>query len=222
MAKILIIEDEVDIRANLLELLKLEGYDVMSADNGVTGLIGAMEYQPDLVLCDVMMPELDGHDVLLALRQEPQTALIPFIFLTAFADKGDIRQGMDLGADDYLTKPFTCTEVLGAVKTRLKKQTVITADQRDLRSQLLLNQKLAQQFQQGLDPEKLTLMKDFRLKTQETLEKLQTVTQLLQQLPEHAEKDRSLDLIQNICASEIKMLTRVPNLDYLETEWFEV
>lgn len=125
MVKVLVIEDEMEIRANLLEFLALEGYDVIGADNGITGLIGALEYQPDLILCDVMMPELDGYDVLAALRQEPKTALIPFIFLTALADKGDMRKGIELGSDDYLTKPFTCLEILRAIETVLQKQAAI-------------------------------------------------------------------------------------------------
>ncbi|NEP18366.1 MAG: response regulator, partial [Leptolyngbya sp. SIO4C1] len=133
MTKILVIEDEVDIRANLLDLLEAEGYDIVGADNGVTGLIGALEHQPDLILCDVMMPELDGYDVLRALRLEPETAMLPLIFLTALADKSDIRQGMTLGADDYLTKPFTRREVLQAVETRLQRQ---SAQQQTERTQV--------------------------------------------------------------------------------------
>ena len=122
MVKILVIEDEMEIRANLLELLSLEGYEIMGADNGVTGVIGAMEFGPDIVLCDVMMPELDGYDVLKTLRQEPKTALIPFIFLTAKVAMTDLRQGMTLGADDYLTKPCTVEDFLDAIASRLKRQ----------------------------------------------------------------------------------------------------
>ncbi|NEQ55326.1 MAG: response regulator, partial [Leptolyngbya sp. SIO3F4] len=149
MVKILVIEDEVEIRSNLVELLELEGHDVVGADNGVTGLLGAIEHTPDLIICDVMMPELDGHDVLQALRQDPKTLTIPFIFLTALADKGDIRRGMVLGADDYLTKPFTRSDVLTAVETRLQKQ----ADSQSQvnHAQITALQQEIQQFRAGLD-----------------------------------------------------------------------
>ena len=210
MTKILVIEDEAEIRANLLELLEIEGYDVLGADSGITGLLGAIEHRPDLILCDVMMPEIDGYDVLRAIRQEPITALVPFIFLTAFADKGDVRQGMDLGADDYLTKPFTCAEVLGAIETRLKKQILLTAERRALQEQLLLKQERARQLKEMLDSDSLDLMEDFRGQIRGKLTTLQLITELLKPLPECVEINRSLGLINLICASEIKMLAMIP------------
>ena len=152
---ILVIEDELEIRSNLLELLELEGYSVISADNGMTGLLGAIEHTPDLIICDVMMPELDGHDVLRALRQEPKTVGIPFIFLTALANKEDIRKGMVLGADDYLTKPFTRSEVLTAVESRLQKQAVS-------QSQISVLQQEIQQFHVGLNNDQTALLTDMR------------------------------------------------------------
>lgn len=125
MKKILVIEDEITIRNNLLELLDAEHYWVLGAENGQQGLDLAREYLPDLVVCDVMMPELDGYQVLETLRQEATTAAIPFIFLTAKAEKSDLRQGMEWGADDYLTKPFTREELLKAIASRLSKQDVV-------------------------------------------------------------------------------------------------
>lgn len=125
MAKILVIEDEHLVRENILERLEFEGYNTISAANGVDGLTMAQEYKPDLIICDVMMPEMDGYGVLEALRKHSSTATIPFIFLTAKADKLDLRQGMELGADDYLTKPFTKNELLGAIASRLDKQAAI-------------------------------------------------------------------------------------------------
>ncbi|WP_413161059.1 response regulator [Capilliphycus salinus ALCB114379] len=122
MSKILVIEDEFAIRENIVELLEIEDFEVLSAENGRIGFQQASEHLPDLILCDVMMPELDGYGVLSALRSNPTTATIPFIFLTAKAEHSDIRQGMGLGADDYLTKPCSAEELLEAVKTRLKKQ----------------------------------------------------------------------------------------------------
>lgn len=122
MKKILVIEDEELVRENILELLDAEGFEAISAENGRIGVDLAKAMVPDLILCDVMMPELDGYGVLNALRQETATATVPFIFLTAKAAKADFRQGMELGADDYITKPFTRAELLGAIATRLKKQ----------------------------------------------------------------------------------------------------
>jgi two-component system, sensor histidine kinase and response regulator len=122
MTRILVIEDEEALRLNLQALLEAEDYQSLGAANGRSGVELAREHLPDLILCDVMMPELDGYGVLAELHQDPVTATIPFIFLTAKADKLALRQGMELGADDYLTKPFTIDEVLKAVTTRLEKR----------------------------------------------------------------------------------------------------
>ncbi len=125
MKKILVIEDEEFVRENIVELLDAEGFEVIGAEDGRMGLNLAKAMVPDLILCDVMMPELDGYGVLTALRQDSILAAVPFIFLTAKAAKADLRQGMELGADDYLTKPFTRAELLGAIISRLKKQAAV-------------------------------------------------------------------------------------------------
>jgi two-component system, sensor histidine kinase and response regulator len=125
MSKILVIEDEDYVRNNVLELLEAEHFEVIGAENGSIGVGAAKEQFPDLIICDVMMPQMNGHEVLETLRKDPKTELIPFIFLTAKAEKTDIRQAMEQGADDYLTKPFTRAELLAAVQTRLEKQGVI-------------------------------------------------------------------------------------------------
>jgi len=215
VAKILVIEDEMEIRSNLLELLSLEGYEIMGADNGVTGVIGAMEFCPDIVLCDVMMPELDGYDVLRSLRQEPKTALIPFIFLTALADKGDLRQGMDLGADDYLTKPFTCAEVLSAIETRLSREALVVEKAALARQQAIAAQQKAQAFKDARDLEKAALISDVRRQMKGTIAQLNTVHSLLQTLSVHPVREQSLDAIQRVCAAELKLLARIPNFEYL-------
>ena len=126
MAKILVIEDEASIRENILELLEAENFEALGATNGKVGIKMAIDQIPDLILCDMMMPEVDGHGVLKALRSEPLTATIPFIFLTAKADKSDIRTGMELGADDYITKPCTPQELLKAITIRLEKHKAIS------------------------------------------------------------------------------------------------
>jgi anti-anti-sigma factor len=122
MTTILAIEDEPKIRENIKDILELEGFDVLTAENGKTGVKLAQEHHLDLIICDVMMPELDGYDVLTSLRQDPRTIEIPFIFLSAKAAKTDFRKGMSLGADDYLTKPFTPCELRAAIAIRLEKQ----------------------------------------------------------------------------------------------------
>ncbi|MBE9128689.1 MULTISPECIES: response regulator [unclassified Coleofasciculus] len=124
MKTILIIEDEEYVREIICEILKAENFEVFDAENGRIGVQLAEEKQPDLIICDVMMPELDGYGVIDQLRQNPATEAIPFIFLTARADKSDLRYGMELGADDYLTKPFTQDELLGAIAARQGKQAI--------------------------------------------------------------------------------------------------
>jgi serine/threonine protein kinase len=119
--KILVVEDEDSVRRNLAKMLRLEGYDVIEAENGRIGLALAIQDQPDLILSDVLMPESDGHAFLAAVRQTPAIAGIPFVFLTALADRVDRRIGMNLGADDYLNKPFSREDVLDAVQARLKR-----------------------------------------------------------------------------------------------------
>ena len=125
MTKILVIEDENAILENVLEVLELEGFEAVGAPNGMVGVQMAQAERPDLIVCDIMMPQLDGYGVLLKLRSNPATSLIPFIFLTAKVERRDQRYGMVLGADDYLTKPFTNTELLDAIRGRLERQAVI-------------------------------------------------------------------------------------------------
>jgi DNA-binding NarL/FixJ family response regulator len=121
MKKILVIEDEPDMRRNLTTILRLEKFLPLPAENGSIGLELAKKERPDLILCDVMMPELDGYGVIAALRANADTAAIPFIFLTAKGEKPDIRAGMNLGADDYLTKPVEKSDLLSAIRSRLER-----------------------------------------------------------------------------------------------------
>lgn len=125
MTKILIIEDNDDIRENVMEILMLAGYEVFEANNGKTGAELAIKKLPDLILCDIMMGDLDGYGVLHLLNKHSETKAIPFIFMTAKSERADIRKGMELGADDYLTKPFDDTELLNAIETRLKKKQIL-------------------------------------------------------------------------------------------------
>ena len=121
MKKILLIEDNDDIRENTAEILELSNYKVIAAENGKIGVEKAIEYAPDLIICDIMMPGLDGYGVLHAVHKNEAIKNTPFIFLTAKSERSDFRKGMELGADDYITKPFEGIELLNAVESRLKK-----------------------------------------------------------------------------------------------------
>lgn len=128
MNKILLIEDNADVRENTAEFLELSGYEVTVASDGKEGLEKLKDYKPNLIICDIMMPGLDGYGVLHIVSKNPSTAHIPFIFLTAKVEKADIRKGMNQGADDYLTKPFDDIELLGAVEARLKRTKQIQSE----------------------------------------------------------------------------------------------
>jgi DNA-binding response OmpR family regulator len=121
MKKILLIEDNTEIRENTAEILELADYQVITAENGRVGVEKAHHGKPDLIICDIMMPIMDGYSVLHLLSKTPDTSNIPFIFLTAKADRSDFRKGMEMGADDYITKPFDDVELLNAIESRLKK-----------------------------------------------------------------------------------------------------
>lgn len=122
--KILVIEDDKLSRKNLVRILQAEAFKPIGAENGRIGIQLAIEQKPDLIICDIMMPDLDGYEVLKVLRQASNTVIIPFIFLTAKTERVDMRQGMNLGADDYLMKPFEIDELLKAINTRLQREEI--------------------------------------------------------------------------------------------------
>ena len=115
-AKILVIDDNADIRENTAEILMLAGYNSITAENGKKGVELALGERPDLIVCDIMMPELDGYGVLHLLRSNPETERIPLIFLTAKSERSDLRKGMDMGADDYMVKPFAFVELMARIE----------------------------------------------------------------------------------------------------------
>ncbi len=145
--KILIIEDNEDIRESSIEILKLAGYEVLEADNGKIGVELAQQHLPDMILCDIMMPELDGYGVLYLLSKNRETTNIPFIFLTAKAERADMRKGMEMGAYDYLTKPFDDMELLNTIESRFQKKEKIEA----FYSKSFESLKLLTNQNQGLD-----------------------------------------------------------------------
>src|SRR5258706_1629984 len=125
MAEILVIDDDLYVRQNIVQILEFEGFTVIDAETGMIGVEIATARLPDLIICDITMADLDGYGVLTQLRTNATTATIPFIFVTARADRNDTRYGMTLGADDYLTKPFTVAELLEAVNTQIEKRAVV-------------------------------------------------------------------------------------------------
>jgi len=125
MRRLLVIDDHHDIRENTAEILSLAGYEVLTAENGKRGVEMALKEKPELIICDIMMPELDGYGVLHLLRKNETTLETPFIFLTAKTERVDFRKGMEMGADDYITKPFDEIELLNAIEIRLKKNDII-------------------------------------------------------------------------------------------------
>jgi len=139
MKKILVIEDELLLRQGVAEILGFEGYAVFEAENGEAGIQASLDYQPDLILCDIMMPVMDGFEVLSKLHQNERTRLIPFIFMTALSDRSDLRMGMELGSDDYVTKPFTRNELLNSITTRFKKIDEISKHEEGLLNELRTN-----------------------------------------------------------------------------------
>ncbi|GAK58019.1 response regulator receiver sensor signal transduction histidine kinase [Candidatus Vecturithrix granuli] len=126
MPNILVIEDEQHLRATIVQTLEFEGFKTFSAANGRLGVQLAQEHRPDLILCDILMPELDGYGVLAEIRNDPRTATIPFIFLTSKTTRQELRQGMNRGADDYLTKPFEVEDLLSAIRARLEKRQTLS------------------------------------------------------------------------------------------------
>ena len=206
MTKILIIEDELPVRANISELLTAEDYDVLVAENGRVGVQSAQDQLPDLIICDMMMPELDGRDVLSTLRKNPKTSAIPFIFLTARADRNDVRLGMQMGADDYLTKPFSRKELLGTIETRLTKyeamcQRYERQHQDDAHGSDEPTQDVVELQQQLQDLKQCLAHKNRQLKVAQAevaqiTPTLATVTQLLQEMEPSVQRDRCLNLLQ--------------------------
>ncbi len=132
MKKILLIEDDAVLRENTAELLELSNYNVFTASDGKKGVASAIENLPDIVVCDIMMPELDGYGVLENLSKNASTKYIPFIFLSAKTERKDVRKGMDLGADDYITKPFSEEELVSAIESRIAKAAILKEERENL------------------------------------------------------------------------------------------
>ncbi|MBP0019636.1 MAG: response regulator [Cyanobacteria bacterium SBLK] len=215
---ILIIEDEYSILKTTEEILALEGYRTISADNGEMGLHLAQEKIPDLILCDIMMPKLNGYEVLQALQADKATQMIPIIFLTAKAERKDMRQGMELGADDYLTKPFDIPELLGAVSSRLKRQNLYyrqiqqerTKNQElerlaeKIRKKMAQSQKLAEIKEDLLDK----IIADFS----NPISSINVALKMLKTAPTDEQRDLYIHLLQEECRREMQLLNEIAEL----------
>lgn len=204
MPTILVIEDELAVRQNLLALLKAEGFQAIGAEDGQVGLQLAQTHLPDLIICDVMMPKLGGFEVLEILQQNAATAIIPFIFLTAKTERSDFRQGMRLGADDYLTKPFTRVELLETIKMRLSK-----------------HHGVAQLKQQLAELEQSNLLKDDFVSTvahelRAPLTNIKMAISLLQNAPDANRQQRYIELLQAECSREFELINDLLDLQRLE------
>lgn len=202
--KILVIEDENDVRLNILEILTSGGFDSFNADNGKTGIQLAKERSPDLIICDIKMPDFDGYTVLEALRQDPKTAMIPFIFLTAKADKADMRHGMNLGADDYLTKPFRRVELLDTIAARLKRHSA----QREI-------QKKVNELQQ-INNQKNDLLNTITHDLRAPLTTIKVALQLMEAMPEN--RRQYIEIALNACDQGDELIQNLLDLYQLESD----
>jgi DNA-binding response OmpR family regulator len=190
MQRILIIEDEQAIRKQIAQVLRFEGFDALEADNGSSGVTSAISLVPDLIICDIMMPALDGFGVLQTLRSNPQTAMIPFIFLTALVASDNLRHGMDEGADDYITKPFQPAVLIGSVRRRLEKR----------------NRQI-EESRQRAEEVSLAVAATVPHEILETLDHIMTVTNLM--ALKYAAQDPQIEAMQQSVAEESTRLRRM-------------
>ena len=216
MNKVLIIEDDPSVLDNLEDILMLEDFQVVTAKNGRHGVEAAKQHQPALILCDVMMPEMDGHDVLKALREEPATSNIPFIFLTAKAHHLDRREGMELGADDYLTKPFRPNEVIKAIRVRLERH---AAAMQPYQAEVSRSQVLEQQLQTkaSLSEIKESLLNKLAGDLKEPLGNVNLAIHMLEKAKTDTERDRYINVLKQEYAREMRLLNDVANLQEMVT-----
>ena len=208
--KILVIEESVQTRNLFLECLEAKGFHAISAENGAVGIQQVQKQLPDLIVCGIArIAEYDGFGVLTAIRKNPATAVIPFIFVTSRTTRDDIRKGMELGADDYLTKPFTREELLGAVTTRLAKQQAVAQQyQAEYKRAEALKQRV-QELQQYIET-KDEVLQQLQQNLSSTVPKLNIAINILKNLTPGAQRDRCLAIIQTACAEEISMLSQLP------------
>ncbi|MFM6026543.1 MAG: response regulator transcription factor [Dolichospermum sp.] len=221
MSLILVIEDESQILSNLQEILELADFNVITAVDGITGLQLAKSKNPDLIICDIMMPGLNGYEVLQKLRQDPRCADIPLIFLTAKANRNDLRQGMCLGADDYITKPFEPTEILQAVKARLQKRSIPSQaylkesrKSAKLEKEIKTNQ-LELQNSNELAQVRESLLRKVSIDLSNPVSNINMAISLLKEAKTEKQRERYLSILQQECRREIEILNEIDSLRQL-------
>ncbi len=217
MKKILIIEDETQVRENIQEILELSDYEVLLAENGKIALELAQKYQPDLIICDIMMPQMNGYEVLMSLRQSDVTATIPVIFLTAKAEKSDFRKGMELGADDYVTKPFNSMDILEAIASRFERQEAYNIKVKEAEKKVLKMQEKTQENQRVIEIKEEVFTKLIQDLTK-PVSNINMAINLLKKATTEEQKERYLKVLQQECAKEIKLLNEMTNLQAFLTQ----
>jgi two-component system, OmpR family, alkaline phosphatase synthesis response regulator PhoP len=211
MAHILVIEDDPIVRSNIEDILILENFQVTTAVDGVNGIECAKRIKPDLIICDIMMPHLDGYGVLDALRHDDATQHIPFIFLTAKSDRSDFREGMDSGADDYLTKPFRPTEVINAIKARLARNAF---NQLETSQQQAVQKALERQRdeQVQLSEIKENLLSQLTEDLREPLSNINLALHMLSHAKTEEERNRYIDILRQEYNREMRLLENTKTL----------
>lgn len=204
MAKILVIEDEAILRNEIVEWLTLEDYEALGAEDGEAGVAAALQHRPDLIISDITMPRLDGYGVLLEIHSHEATANIPFIFVTARVAHDDVRHGMNLGADDYITKPFTRLELLQTIRSRLAKK--MAQEQEQQRQVNLLQQALMQEHEQLLLKTKLVAMFSHDLRN--PLSSILITNSLIRDYGKSMDENRRVAHLNHVEAS-VRMMVRM-------------
>lgn len=221
--KILVIEDEPQVLSNLSEILGMDGYQVVTADNGRRGLDLVRAESPDLVISDVMMPELDGYMLVKQLRENAATVHTPVILLTAKAERADMRYGIELGADDYITKPFDIQELLKAVRIRLERKAKLDLEFQQIRQQAdSLMTKVEQQRKEGQDNQTLASIKDDLLNKvlrdlSDPISTINLASRMLGEVKSKEQQERYLKILRDECDREIKLLNELSELQTLLT-----
>lgn len=214
--KILVIEDEVTVRDNILEILDHENFEAVGVENGQEGIHTAQEMIPDLIICDITMPDLDGYSVLTELREDPLTAIIPFIFLTAKAERDDQRLGMELGADDFITKPCTRTELLSAISTQLKKQAAYMQHYQEEREKARKLQQRVRELQR-LSESREDLLQKLSEELRNPISNISMAIEMIKLAPSEQARVHYLKILQQECAREIVIINQLSNLPEILT-----
>ncbi len=211
MPQILLIEDEPLIRDSLEDVLNLEGYKLTTAQNGRAGIEAVQTDLPDLIICDINMPDMNGYSVLERLRSNPQTRDVPFVFLTARSGREDQRKGMEMGADDFLTKPFTVDELLRTVRTRLTRQEMI---QQQYKTEKSRNQTLQQKVrtQEDLVAMKAKLLDKVIEEFRTPLSNVNMALSMLGRAGSDEERERYIGILRQEYSRQVGLINEVSNL----------